>query len=77
MENREVGDHWASYYFFTDPRSTVVKDLIHKLVDERAIRLILTYKSGALWTDDELHAARKLALNHYGIDPATWPKEWS
>lgn len=61
MKDEEVGELWAK------AKLPVVRDLIVKLVEECADRY---YGHGIGWED-----AIQDALERYGIDPATWPKE--
>lgn len=79
MKDKDVGELWAKYHPWTGLHGMelqAAKDacaLIRKLVEERKIKLLLSHKQGALWTDEEAKGAERLALRDFGIPEDSWP----
>lgn len=73
MEDKEVGELWRDYNFYTYyDRRWEVLDLIRKLVEARARYWSVVYHVTSTGT-----VATKAALRDFGIDPATWPPKKS
>jgi hypothetical protein len=78
MEDKEVGEMWRADHVMwpCDGKhmglwSRRCCDLIRKLVEERALRL-LVQSTHSLWTDEEAAGATHIALKDFGIPPETW-----
>jgi hypothetical protein len=74
MTDQEVGKLWNRGHFNGLPHThpgSAVGDLIRKLVEERAVKLLLQ-RGICIWRDEELFAAIRVALGEFGIDPETW-----
>jgi len=77
MDDKKVGEIWTETLYrpaaaYGEFSVEAVRGLIRKLVDDRAT-IHWHHRARTSPTGTNPHEALELALDNFGIDPATWP----